>query len=111
MPALPPALSRGFRVHHFRGFDSLREKPNPRIDLPQPPLAILIVGVFAAIAVAGSPRDHFHYGGTFPGEQKAVLILEAFEAARRDVVLDERRGFVRFWMSRKALSHLAVLPA
>ena len=42
--------SRTFRVHYFRGFDSLREKANPPIDLP-PPLAVLIVGVFTAIAV------------------------------------------------------------
>jgi hypothetical protein len=30
--------SRNFRAHHFRGFDSLREKANPPIDLPHPPL-------------------------------------------------------------------------
>ena len=50
------------------GFDSLREEANPPIDLPQPPLAVLIVGVFSAIAVAGSPRDDGRDGGTFPGE-------------------------------------------
>jgi DNA-binding transcriptional ArsR family regulator len=33
--------SRSFRVHHFRGFDSLGEKANPPIDLPQPPRASL----------------------------------------------------------------------
>src|SRR5262249_5229462 len=38
-------LSRSFRVDHFRGFDSLGEKANPPIDLPQPPLAVAIVGV------------------------------------------------------------------
>src|SRR5579863_4008426 len=43
--------SRSFRIHDLRGFDSLGEKANPPIDLPQPPLAVLIVGVFAAIAV------------------------------------------------------------
>src|ERR1700687_4230818 len=32
--------SRSFRVNHFRGLDSLREKANPSIDLPQPPLAV-----------------------------------------------------------------------
>src|SRR5580692_6526217 len=103
--------SRSFRVHHFRGFDSLREKPNPPIDLPQPPLAVLIVGVFTAIAVAGSPRHHLGHGRAFPGEQKPVLIFEALQAARRYVVLAWRRGLVPLWFSRKPFSHLVVLPA
>src|SRR5580692_2628233 len=102
--------SRSFRVHHFRGFDSLGEKANPPIDLPQPPLAVLIVGVFTAIAVAGSPRHHLRHGWAFPGEQKPVLIFEALEAARRDVVLDRRRGGVRLWFSCKTFPHLVVFP-
>src|SRR5580698_11269681 len=69
--------SRGFRVNHFRGLDSLREKANPSIDLAQPPLAVLIVGVFTAITVARSPRHHLRHGAAFPGEQKPVLIFEA----------------------------------
>ena len=40
-----------FRVYHCRNFESLREKASPSIDLPQPSLAVLIVGVFNAIAV------------------------------------------------------------
>ncbi len=102
--------SRSFRVHHFRGFDSLREKANPPIDLPQPPLAILIVGVFTAIAVARSPRHHLRHGRAFPGEQKPVLIFKALQPAGRDVVLDWRRGDVRLWFSRKPFSHLVVFP-
>ncbi len=47
--------SRTFRVYHFRGFDSLGEKANPPIDLPQPPLAVPMVGVFTAIAIARQP--------------------------------------------------------
>ena len=54
--------SRSFRVNHFRGLDSLREKANPPIDLAQPPLAVLIVGVFTAITVARSPRHHPRHG-------------------------------------------------
>jgi hypothetical protein len=77
----PPLLprSRSFRVHHFRfrGFDSLRKKANPPINLAQPPLAVLIVGVVTPIAVASSPRHHLRLGGAFPGEQKSVLIFEA----------------------------------
>jgi len=87
MPRRRLPRSRSFRVHHFRGFDSLREKANPPIDLPQPPLAVLIVGVFTAIAVAGSPRHHLRHGRAFPGEQKPVLIFEALQPAPRYVVL------------------------
>src|ERR1700686_1697066 len=102
--------SRSFRVHHFRGFDSLREKANPPIDLPQPPLAVLIVGVYTAIAVAGSPRPHLRHGRAFPGEQKPVLIFEALQPAPCYVVLDSRRGLVPLWLSRKPFSHLVVFP-
>lgn len=40
--------SRCFRVHHFRGIDSLGEDANPPTDLAQAPLAVLVVGIFAA---------------------------------------------------------------
>ena len=98
------------RVHHLRGFDSLGEKANAPIDLPQPPLAILVVGVLTAIAVAGSPGHHLGHGRAFPAEQKPVLIFEALQPARRDVVLDRRRGRVRLWLSRKPFSHLVIFP-
>src|SRR6202023_759696 len=103
--------SRSFRVHHFRSFDSLPQKANPSIDLAQPPLAVLIVGVFTAIAVTGSPRHYLRYSRAFPAKQKPVLILEAVQPARRYVVLALRRGLVRFRFSRKPFSHLVVLPA
>src|SRR6202521_1069597 len=103
--------SRSFRVHDFRGFDSLPEKANPPIDLPQPPLAVLIVGVFTAIAVTGSPRHYLRHGRAFPAKQKPVLIAEALQPARRYVVLALRRGLVRLWFSREPFSHLVVLPA
>src|SRR4029077_2133867 len=88
----------------------LGEKANPPIDLPQPPLAVPIVCVITAIAVAGGPRHHLRHGRAFAGEQKPVLIFEALQPARRDVVLDMRREFVRFWFSGKAFSHLVVFP-
>ena len=69
--------SRSFRINYFRGFNLLREKTNPPIDLAQPPLAVLIVGVFTAIAVARSPRHHLRHSRAFPGDQKPVLIFEA----------------------------------
>jgi len=100
--------SRSFRVYDFRGFDSLREKANPPIDLPQPPFAVFVIGVFTAIAVAGSPRHCLHNGRAFPGEQKPVFIFEALEPAPRDVVFDSRRGRVRLWFSGNPFSDLVV---
>ena len=104
----PLAPFGSLRVHHFRSFDSLPEKANPPINLAQPPLAVLIVGVFTAIAVAGSPRHYRRHGTAFPGKQEPEFIVEALEAARRDVVFALRR-LVRFWSSRKAVSHPGVL--
>src|SRR5438270_6216332 len=99
--------SASFRVNHFRGFDSLGEKANPAINLPQPPLAVLVVGVFTAITVAGSPRHHLRHSRAFPGKQKAVLIFEALQPTGRYVVLHRRGGIVPFWFSRKPFPHLA----
>src|SRR5208282_1146339 len=99
----------GFRVHHFRSFHPLPEKANPPIDLPQPPLAVLIVGVFTPIAVTGSPRHHLRHGRAFPGEQKPVLLLETIKPARSYVVLARRPGLVRFRSSRKPFLHAVSL--
>src|SRR5262249_18486194 len=65
----------------------------------------LIVGVFTAIAVARGPRHHLGHCRSFPGEQKPVLVFEALQAARRDVVLDSRGGLVFLRFSRKTFSH------
>jgi hypothetical protein len=69
-----------------------------------------LIGVLAAIAVAGSPRHHLGHDRAFPGEQKPALIFKALQPARRDVVLDWGRGLVRWWFSRKPFSHLVVFP-
>ena len=74
------------------------------------PLAILIVGVFTAIAVAGGPRHHLRDGWAFPGEQKPVLVFEALEPARRYVVLALRPGLIPLWSSGKPFPHFVVLP-
>src|SRR5580658_290281 len=102
--------SRSFRVNHLRGLDALREKADPSIDLAQPPLAVLIVGVFTAIAVARGPRHHLRHGRAFPGEQKPELIFQALQTARRYVVLAFSGGLVRLRFSGGPFSHLVVLP-
>jgi len=68
--------SRSFRVNHLRGFDSLREKTNPSIDLAESSFAILVVGVFTPIAIAGRPRYYLGHGPAFPRQQKTVLPSE-----------------------------------
>ena len=80
--------SRRFRVHYFRGIDSFRQKANAPIDLAQPPFAVLVVGVLAAIAVACRPRDDLCHRRPLPSEQEPELISEPLQAVRRDVVLD-----------------------
>src|SRR5262249_49702818 len=102
--------SRSLRVHHFRGFDSLPEKANPPIDLPQPPLPVLIVRVFAAIAITRRPRHHLGHRRAFPREQKLQLIFEALQPARRYIVLASRRGLVCRWSPGKPFPHRISLP-
>jgi hypothetical protein len=100
--------SRRFRVHHFSGVDPFREEANPPIDLAQPPFAVLIVGVFTAVAVARGPRDHLSHRRPFLTEQEPVLVLEPLQAARGDVVLDLGPAclcVVR--LSRKRFGHVA----
>jgi hypothetical protein len=102
--------SRSFRIYHLRGFDSLCQEANPSIDLPQSSLAVLIVGVFTAIAIARSPRHHLHHGRAILGEQKMALIFQAFDPAWSNVVFSVvRRGLLCFRSSRKPFSHPAAL--
>src|SRR5205823_11739861 len=102
LPVLPgPPLPR-------LGFPSEESKSAHRS--PPAAAAVLIVSVFTAIAVAGSPRHHLRHGRAFPSEQKPALIFEALQPAPRYVVLAWRRGLVPLWFSRKPFSHLAVLP-
>src|SRR5207302_6322018 len=103
--------SRTFRVYHFCGIDSLRQKANAPVDLAQPPLAVLIVGVLTAIAVARGPRHDLGHCRSFPGEQKTVLVFEALQAARRNVILDSRGGFICLRFSRKSFSHTVSLSS
>jgi len=77
--------------------------------LAQPPLGILIVCVFTAIAVAGGPRDYLRYGGAIFVEQKMVLLFETLKPAGGDVVADVHGRLVVFWSSGKAFPHLVIV--
>jgi hypothetical protein len=66
------------------------EKANPPIDLAQPPFAVLIVGVFAAIAVARGPGHDLCHRRAFSRKQELELVPQSLQAARRDVVLHAR---------------------
>ena len=103
-----PPGSRTFRIDHFRGVDAFGEKANAPIDLAEPPFSVLVVGVFAAIAVARGPRDDLRHRRPFLGQQKAVLVLEPLQAARRDVVLDANARCVALGNPGEALAHTAL---
>src|SRR5882672_11001499 len=87
-----PSSSRRFRVHDFRGIDSFGEEADPPIDLAQPPFAVLIVGILAAIAVAGRPGHYRRHRPPFPSQQEPSLVEESLQAAWSDVVLGAFSG-------------------
>src|SRR6185437_1368054 len=102
----PLPRSRSCRIDYFRGFDSLRQEATLSIDLPQSSLAVLIVGVFTAIAIGRSPGHDLHHGRAIFGEQKIALISQAFESAWSDVVCGVvRSGLLCLRSSRKPFSH------
>lgn len=81
MPSWRPAPLADFWVNQFRGFDLLRKKAKPPIDLAQSPLTVLIVGVFTPVAVARSPRHYLRHSRTFSGCREPVFIFEALQTA------------------------------
>ena len=105
-PCRPLPRSRSFRIYHLCGFDSLRQKAYPPVDLAQSSLAVLIVGIFTAIAIARSSHHHLHHGRSILGEQKMTLIFQSFDPAWSDVVFAVvRRRLLRLRPSRKPFSH------
>jgi hypothetical protein len=101
----PLPCSGSFRIYYFCYFDSLRQKANPSIDLPQPSLTVLVVGVLTAIAIARSPGHHLHHGRAILVEQEEALISEALQSAWSDVInAVVRGGFLCFRPSRKSFT-------
>src|SRR5688572_14304478 len=92
-----------------RGIDDLgsvdapSEEANPPVDLAEPLLTVVVVRVFAAIAIAGRPGDHLGDGRAFPGEEKLELGSQPLEASRRDVVLGRRSRWGGCFRSRLVL--------
>ena len=81
---------------------------NPPVYLPETALGILVVGVFAAIAIAGSPRYDLRHDRAVLGEQKLVLLFQALKSAGRDVVLDVHCRRVVLRSSRRAFAHFVL---
>ena len=107
-------LARRGRVHDLRGINTFGEKPDARVDLAQSAFGVHIVGVFAAIAVGGGPRHHLGHRRPFPVEQEPVLVLEALQSCRRDVVLDRPSGCLTHGFAQRPLgphrqAHQAIL--
>ena len=75
------------RVDDFGGVDALRQEADARIDLTQPPLAVEIIRVLAAVTIAGGPRYDLSHRRPFPVHQEPVLVFQALEPCGRDVVL------------------------
>src|SRR5829696_933515 len=57
---------RGLRVYDLRCIDSFCQKTDSPIDLAQPAFAVLVVGVFAAIAVARRPGHDLSHRWPLP---------------------------------------------
>lgn len=77
--------SRCVRIDNLRIVDALREEADAAIDLAQAALAVLVVGVLAAIAVARGPRHEFRHRRPLTGEQEAVLVLDVTKDAARAI--------------------------
>lgn len=95
----------GFGVNHDGGFDALHEEAEAGVDLAEAALAVLVVGVFAAIAVAGGPGDDFLDGGAFASEEEVVFGFETGEASGGDVVFERSGGGVGGGFAGEALAH------
>ena len=78
---------------------------NPPVDLAETAFGVLVVGVLAAVAVAGSPRYDLGHNRAVFGEEKLVLRFQALEAAGGDVVLDVDCGRVVLRSSGGAFTH------
>ena len=96
-------------VDDHGGVNAFREKAKPRIDLAQPSFAVMIVGVFTAVPVTGSPRYHLNHGGPLASQQEAMLVSQPLQSGGRDVIFERRSRLVSHRPSERSLgSHLPI---
>jgi hypothetical protein len=88
------AGSGGFGVDDDGGFNALHEEAEAGIDLTEAALAVLVVCIFAAIAIAGGPGDDGCDGRALAGEEEVVFVFETGESAGGDVVFEGGGGGV-----------------
>ena len=74
-------------IEDLRGFDALCQKADTAVDLAQAPLAVLVVGVFAAVTVACGPCHHLDDCRAVFRLQVFALIEKAPKPGGGDVVL------------------------
>src|ERR1700691_4910002 len=69
----------------------------------------MVVGVFTAVPVTGSPRYDLHHCGPLATQQEPMLVFQPLQSGGRDVIFERRSGFVSHRFSERPLcSHLPI---
>src|SRR6185437_16373475 len=87
-------LARG-RIHHLGDLQALGEVADAPVDLAQPLLAVLVVGVLRAVAELRGPRHHARHLRALVVHEPLQLVAHAPPSRRREVVLRARGNRVR----------------
>src|SRR6185436_18650811 len=74
------------RIGDPGGGHALRQEVDPPVDLPEPPPAILVIGVFRAVAVRRRPGDRLEQLRPFAREQRLIFLAQLPKTRGRDVV-------------------------
>ena len=75
------------RIDHFGRLDALVEKADAPVDFAQAPLAVLIVAVFAAVAIARRPAHNAHHLGALDIDELLALFKKPAVAGLGHIVL------------------------